>query len=188
MDHPRRGLAGAILTGGASSRMGRDKAFVEVDGVPMAARMVATLRAATCEPVVFVGGDERLQRLGAAVVADSTPGAGPLGGVLTALDTMRDRSALVVVVSCDLPFLGAEHLAPLVRTADDGAGDVVVARSDRREPLCAVWSTSAADQVRLLFEAGVRSMHGALDALQVDEVSVPLHALRNINTLGDLDQ
>ena len=48
---------GAVLCGGASRRMGTDKALVEVDGVPMAERVAGALHAGGCAPVVFVGGD-----------------------------------------------------------------------------------------------------------------------------------
>ena len=51
-------FAGAVLTGGRSSRMGRDKATLPVDGVPMAARVADALRRAGAEPVLAVGGDQ----------------------------------------------------------------------------------------------------------------------------------
>ncbi len=181
--------AGAVLTGGRSSRMGRDKAFVEVDGVAMGARMVATLRAAGCEPVVFVGGDQDgLAALGADVVSDSAPGEGPLAGVVTALEASAGVAGLVVVVSCDLPFLQVDDVTRLIRRAETTTADVVLARADRTQPLCAVWATVATERVRDAFDRGVRSMHGVLEELAVDEVRLPVGSLRNINTLGDLDQ
>ena len=66
---------GAVLTGGASRRMGRPKADIEVDGVAMAARVADAMVAAGALDVARIG-DE---------VADHHPGEGPLGGVLTAL-------------------------------------------------------------------------------------------------------
>ena len=48
-------LVGVVLTGGASRRMGRTKALVEIDGVPMAARVAAALAGAGCESVVLLG-------------------------------------------------------------------------------------------------------------------------------------
>ena len=51
-------FAGAVLTGGRSSRMGQDKATLPVDGVPMAARVAGALRRAGAEPVLAVGGDQ----------------------------------------------------------------------------------------------------------------------------------
>ena len=57
--------AGAVLCGGASRRMGTDKAFVEVGGQPMAERVAAALEEAGCAPVVFVGGERRAHPVGA---------------------------------------------------------------------------------------------------------------------------
>jgi molybdenum cofactor guanylyltransferase len=169
--------------------MGRDKALVVVDGVAMGARMVGTLRLAGCDPVVFVGGEPGLlDPLGADVVADIAPGEGPLGGVVTALDHFAHTADHVVVVSCDMPFLTPADLAPLVARAAVAGVDVVVGRSSRQQPLCAVWSTGAADQVRAAFERGTRSIHGALDELRTEDVRVSMQAVRNINTLDDLDQ
>lgn len=169
--------------------MGRDKALVEVDGVAMGARMVGTLRLAGCDPVVFVGGAPGpLVPLGADVVADIAPGEGPLGGVVTALEHFAHIADHVVVVSCDMPFLTAVDLDPLVARAGVAGVDVVVGRSSRPQPLCAVWSTGAADRVRAAFDRGTRSMHGVLDELDTEDVRVSMEAVRNINTLDDLDQ
>ena len=82
--------AGAVLAGGASSRMGADKAFIAVGGVPMVLRAVTALRAAGADPVAVVGGDgPRLQGLGLSYISDRYPGEGPLGGIITALGARR---------------------------------------------------------------------------------------------------
>jgi molybdopterin-guanine dinucleotide biosynthesis protein A len=92
-------FTGAVLTGGRSRRMGRDKAFVGVEGEPMVRRVVRALRAGGAIEVVAVGGDETgllaedLDRF----VPDLHPGEGPLGGVLAALDAAP--AAIVVVVA-----------------------------------------------------------------------------------------
>jgi molybdopterin-guanine dinucleotide biosynthesis protein A len=182
-------VAGAVLSGGASSRMGTDKALVVVDGAPMGATAASTLRLAGCDPVVFVGGDPgELEGLGADVVADLAPGEGPLGGVMTALERFVDVADHVVIVSCDMPFLTAADLRPLVARARTAGVDVVVGRASRLQPLCAVWSTAAAGRVRAAFERGARSMHGVLDELDTEDVRVSMQAVRNINTQDDLDQ
>ena len=64
-------LIGAVLCGGASRRMGTDKAFIEIDGVPMARRVASALADAGCESIYAVGGDSiRLRRLGFVTLAD----------------------------------------------------------------------------------------------------------------------
>jgi len=109
-------VAGAVLTGGTSRRMGRDKATLEIDGVAMARRVADALIAAGCAPVVAVGGDAtRLGAIGIPVVDDDWPGEGPLGGIITAL--RHSERAAVVVAACDLPWLDAPTIERLVATA-----------------------------------------------------------------------
>ncbi|MES4792537.1 MAG: hypothetical protein C4321_05700, partial [Chloroflexota bacterium] len=79
-------FSGAVLTGGRSSRMGRDKAFVALGGRPLVTYPVGALRMAGATEVFAVGGDRvRLTTLGLSWVPDGHPGAGPLGGICTAI-------------------------------------------------------------------------------------------------------
>lgn len=98
-----RGLAlGAVLCGGASRRMGRDKALIEVGGRPMALRVAAALRAGGCAGAVAVGGDApALAGLGLVPVADRWPGQGPLAGLASAALALPAGSRLVLA-PCDL--------------------------------------------------------------------------------------
>jgi molybdopterin-guanine dinucleotide biosynthesis protein A len=179
-----------VLTGGSSTRMGTDKALVEVDGIPMAERVAGALQDAGCDPVVFVGGrPEPLDRLGRLHVPDTAPGAGPAGGIMSALRALGDDVQWVLIASCDLPYLRAAHLLPLVDAvpgADGSDVDVVVASTDRRQPLCALWSSTTSAKVAEAFGSGVRSVFGLLDGLRVIEVPVEHEGLRNVNTAADL--
>lgn len=176
------GPLGAVLCGGASRRMGTDKALVAVDGVPMARRMVDVLTEARCRPVVAIGGNRAaLDVLGLdQVMADEFPGDGPLGGILTALSL----GAPAMVVACDLPRLTASTVVATIAALGDH--DAAVARTDRAEPLCAIWSAAAAAVLRTRFAAGERAVHRAMDGLDIAWVAVPAAELRNVNTPGDL--
>lgn len=166
--------------------MGRDKAFVEVDGVPMVRRVADALAAAGCSPVLTVGGDAaRLAALGLDRVDDRWPGEGPLGGILTALDATR---ADTVVVATDLPFLDGATIASLVAAAAaDPLADAVVATTDRLEPLCALWRARSAQPLRAAFERGERAVHLAAEGLRLVRVRVDAGAVVNVNRPGDLD-
>lgn len=182
-----------MLTGGRSRRMGTTKAVLEVHGRPMARRVGDALRAVGCDPVVAIGGDPgELAPLGMPVVTDLSPGEGPVGGLITALDAASARlrrdgagadDHLVVVVSCDLPDLDADVLGPLVHAAvAGGRARVVVARAHRLEPLCAVWPVSSLAAVRHLFDGGERAMHRVIESLRPVIVDVAPDALVNVNT------
>lgn len=182
-------LLGAVLTGGASRRMGRTKALIDVDGRPMAGRVIAALEGAGCVTVTAIGGDPReLAALDVAVIADDHPGEGPLGGIATALRSCGSHpDADVLVVACDLPFVGAGDLDRLVaaaRTRPDV--DALVARTSRREPGCVLWRPSSHAVVHSAFDGGERAVHRVLDVLRVADVDLPERSLRNINAPGDL--
>jgi molybdopterin-guanine dinucleotide biosynthesis protein A len=169
--------------------MGRTKPLVDVGGVPMARRVISALEGAGCAAVAAIGGDpDELAALEVTVVPDDHPGEGPLGGIATALRSSRSHpGADVLVVACDLPFLGPDDLGLLTAAAAaDPDADVIVARTDRREPGCALWRPSSHAAVRSAFAAGERAVHRVLGTLRVVEVDLAPSSLRNINAPGDL--
>lgn len=177
---------GAVLCGGASRRMGRDKALVPVDGVPMAERVARALAAGGCGDVVLVGGNRSAltAAIGRTWVEDRWPGAGPLGGLVTALTVAGGRD--VVVAACDLPDLDAATVRALIASsADAGSATVVVAVTEHPH-LVAWWRGTARHQVETLFEGGERGIRRALRHLDVLEVAVPGSVVRNVNTPDEL--
>ena len=195
-DPSRRDVAvGAVLVGGASRRMGRAKALLEVDGVVLAERVGRALASAGCDPIVLVGRpptvpaadlDALVERLGWEVVEDRWPGEGPLGAIVSVFDTVP-ADADVVIAACDLPDLDAETVRRLWPELPAGHGsDVVVARTDRLEPLLGRWRPSARARARSVFSAGGRAVVDLLAELDLLEVDVPVARLRNVNTPGDL--
>jgi molybdopterin-guanine dinucleotide biosynthesis protein A len=186
-------MVGAVLTGGASRRMGRTKALIELDGVPMARRVADALTLAGCGSVIAYGGDPvELEPLGMPVLADRHPGSGPLGGVLGALELFVESDLHidgVFVVACDLPALRGEDLAGMVDAARRHRDvDVVVARAAQIEPTCAIWRPRATDRLREIFDSGERALHRAIEQLQSCAVEIDPGAVRNINTPDDLDR
>ena len=180
-------VAGAVLCGGASRRMGVDKATLLVQGEPMAVRVARALELGGCRPVYAVGGGADLHRaIGLPGVADEHPGEGPLGGVITALAHQHGDVTAVFVVACDLPELQPDT----VRRVLDGLGghEVVMAWTDRMEPLCAVWRVGVLAHLRAEFAQGRRSVHEAIAGLDVAFVELDEALLRNVNTPGDLDR
>ncbi len=175
--------------------MGRDKALIEIDGVALVDRIAATLRQGGCADVIVVGP----QRLAGSNlhIDDLAPGEGPLGGILTALRAAASAGADgVFVVACDLPGLDCSTVSALLEVAGTlmpsttgTLPSVVVARSDRLEPLCAVWSPGCSTVLQHHFDRGERSVIGALSAIStISAIEVPVdsRALRNANVPDDL--
>jgi molybdenum cofactor guanylyltransferase len=165
------GVAGYILAGGGSTRFGRDKALVEVGGLPMIARMIELLQSVTRQ-VKIVAVPSKYDAFGAEIVEDRWPGEGPLGGIITALeDAAQSASRLEwnLVVSCDMPFLTRDWLQFLANRAAKSSVQVVFPHSaSGPEPLCACWQTSAAARLRSGFERGVRKVTEGIALLRAE--------------------
>lgn len=175
-----RRFAVAVLTGGESRRMGRDKARIEVGGTPLVARVIAVARAAGAHEVVTVGGPDR--DAGVRHLVDGVPGVGPLAGIAAALGSLAAEA--VVVLACDVPGIDAPTIRALVGALEDH--DVAVARTDRLEPLCAAWSpVRCGPAVSGALGRGERAVHVVLGVLDVVEVPIGV-ALHNLNTPDDL--
>lgn len=152
-------VAALVLTGGASRRMGRDKAMLPIDGVPCAARVAAVARAGVDGPVVEVGRGATTLPL----VVEASPGQGPLAAVAAGGVALRDggHDGPFLVLACDLPFLTAEVLTRLA--AEPGTAVPVV--DGRLQPLCARFVGSATDVAAAALATGARSMRPLLEAL-----------------------
>lgn len=170
--------------------MGRTKALIEVDGVPMGRRVASTLQAVGCTRVIASGGEpDELRPLTMTVVPDPAPGQGPVAGVLGALEHFQRSSpgAHVFVAACDLPGLTAASLRPMVVAARRAPLiDVVVAETSQVEPACAIWSPASTPLVRRMFDAGERALHEVIEQLDSVCVAVDADAIANINTPDDL--
>jgi molybdopterin-guanine dinucleotide biosynthesis protein A len=162
-------IAAFVLAGGASRRMGRDKALLELDGVPMIVRM-ARLAEPHVASVTVVGPAERYASLGLRVVADRRPGTGPLGGIVTALGASSSRWNLIL--GCDLPYLTAEWLVWLIARTPDSSVQAVVPESRRGlEPLAAMYSKDCELAFSAALERGVRRVSEALEEIFYERVT-----------------
>lgn len=97
-----------IVAGGASTRMGRDKAFLELDGAPMIARVMERVRVLADEVVIAANDAARFAAFDARVVPDAIPRAGPLAGICAGLEAVTHEVS--IVVACDMPLLNTRLL------------------------------------------------------------------------------
>lgn len=174
----------AILIGGDSSRMGTDKATLPVDGVAMAQRVSSAAKEAGASEILLIGGPQkRATGIDGVWKKDSFPGEGPLGGVITALKSASHD--MVVVLSCDMPFITSSVIASLVPPLHDA--QATVGRTDRLNWMCAAWSKSEClTTLQSVWKRNERAIHRAAVLLDVVEVPVPAVAVRNVNTPEEL--
>jgi molybdopterin-guanine dinucleotide biosynthesis protein A len=144
-----------ILAGGGSTRMGRDKSGLEVEGRPLLARQIDLVRSLGPR-VVFISGRREgdYHPFGCPVVRDAESGVGPLAGLAAAWEA--SRAPLLLALAVDLPRMNRAVLESLLAACSAGCG--AVARvAGRVEPLVAVYPRAAAALVRELLAAGKRA-------------------------------
>ncbi|HEY6905348.1 MAG TPA: molybdenum cofactor guanylyltransferase [Candidatus Acidoferrales bacterium] len=161
-------IGGFILAGGGSSRMKRDKALLEVGGVPLLVRTARLLEPIVGAPSV-VGDPATYESFALPVIADDWPGAGPLGGIATALRASTARWNLVV--ACDLPYLTREWLCFLLARAVASTADAVLPMNTLgAEPLCAMYHKRGEPAIRAALESGIRKVTDGLQHLRVETI------------------
>jgi molybdenum cofactor guanylyltransferase len=144
-------LTAFVLAGGKSSRMGADKAMLEVAGQTLLQRTLELARAVS-EDVRIVGVREKFGEF-APVVEDKYPDRGPLGGIHAALASTGSDFNLILAV--DLPFLEKRFLQQLVTEALASGAVVTVPRAGGGlQPLCAVYRREFAALAEQALAAG----------------------------------
>ena len=155
----------AVLAGGQSRRMGRDKALLQLGGQTLIERVLAVAHPLGY-PRVIIGDPSSYGHLGLPVHPDRRSGLGPLGGLYTALST---TAAPVLLLACDLPFLTPDFLHYLVNRR--GPRQVVVPyAATGLQPLCALYEPSCLGAVEAAIQAGQLGMRNLLSNLSLDMV------------------
>jgi molybdopterin-guanine dinucleotide biosynthesis protein A len=198
----RMGVLGAVLAGGDSRRMGRDKALLPWQGGSLLTRAAAVLDRVAEEVVVLAPVDRGYRELGLEVVPDLRPGNGPLGGIHTAL--VRGGGRPVFILACDLPHVGAELVRWIIGgDAANGSGTPpmvgdastvqvrLAADEHGRQPLCALYAPHCLEAVESALSQQCLSVLDLVDSLVSVELRLAPGApwyrpdlLANINSAG----
>lgn len=185
-----RQWTGVVLAGGQSSRMGQDKALMEIEGTTMLDRAIERLRP-HCREILVIGDPDKYSLEHATVVPDDRPGLGPLGGLVTAL--RHARYVRTLVIACDLPNIN-DRLLYLLKAELVGDRDAIVPNhSGMLEPMAAAYHRHAIEAFTAQLDKGELKMSKALDTVRTAYTDVepgeqgwPTDLFRNINAPGDL--
>ena len=180
-----------ILTGGASRRMGRDKAALDLGEGPLWLSLAARYR--VLGPVALSVAERRADRDEVLQLADRYPGQGPLNGLYSAFD--ETEAELVFLTAVDLP-LGDPSLARELRSRIGDADACVIRRRDgTAEPAFAVYRRSCLEPVRVCLEGQKRSFRELFERIgvrYVREEELPAWdldtVLMNMNTPEDYEK
>lgn len=188
-------LSVIILAGGRSRRLGRDKAFLPLDGRPLIEHIVQKLTLLSDDLVVVANDLPAVAKLAlpARLIPDERPGEGSLMGIYSGLKAARGERALVV--ACDMPFLSL----PLLRylAAQPGDYDVVIPRfGGLYEPLHAVYARTCLPAMTRLLARGGRQIIAffpemrihCVEEEEVDPLDPDHLSFLNVNTPEDWDR
>jgi molybdenum cofactor guanylyltransferase len=197
-------LAGVVLAGGASLRMGRDRATLPIpkpvspdllgskDGSEPPTTMVeqvVSILGERCQPVFVVAAPgQALPKLQARVVRDDVRGLGPLLATGRGLHAAAEAGAKrAFLCAADMPFLSADLIDLLEGRAVELDADVVLPWDGRDHYLAAVYRTELAAQVDALIAAGERNMRALVDRVDAQRIVIPeSRALTNVDSAADL--
>ncbi|HIE39099.1 MAG TPA: molybdenum cofactor guanylyltransferase [Anaerolineales bacterium] len=180
-------VTGVVLAGGASRRMGRDKAFLELDGRPLV-RIVLDRMSRLCAEVLLVAAETpRYVDLGAPVVADRFRGVGVLGGLHAGLAAAGYE--LILAVGCDMPFLNLDLLRAFVGWAE-GFDVAILRHGEQVEPLHGAYRRTCLPAMEAAVRSGERRIISFFPQVRVRYVSPQevapfdpdLRSFLNINT------
>ena len=185
-------ISAVLLTGGESRRMGKDKATLPFRGKPLWRIQLATMRKlAPAEIFVSARTDPSWRPGDVRFVPDVPPSRGPLSGIAASL--VRMRTAHLLALAIDMPFMSENYLRYLCDHIEPGTG-VVPTIDGRAEPLAAIYPREADTDFRSALagtDFSLQTLTSRLvDAGKLREISVTTEEkklFRNLNELSDVE-
>jgi molybdenum cofactor guanylyltransferase len=145
------GISGIILSGGKSVRMGENKAFIEIDGVPIIHRIYSLFKELFQEIIIVTNQKELFSNINSKIYTDLLPNQGALGGLYTGLFFSNFSHSFCV--ACDMPFIKKSLVKYLIKNIEDY--DVIVPLTkDGLQPLHAIYSKNCLDPIKKTIEKG----------------------------------
>ena len=181
-----------ILVGGKSSRMGTNKAFLELKGKTFIELQIELLREMFDEISISANTPSEYEYLNLPIFKDIYPGKGPLGGIYTSL--INSSSLHTFMLACDMPFVGPElikHLKDLTKEYD-----VVIPKSENGlEPLHAFYSKNCIEPIKRELDENnlrIRSFFPQVNVKIVELDSLASsdyfkNSIKNLNTMTDYE-
>lgn len=176
----------AVMAGGKSSRMGKDKLLIRFEGETLVSRAARVLAEGFDTVLLCVAESEKYETC-AEPVEDVFKGCGPLAGLHAAL--LRTRDEGVFACAGDMPFISAEAALKVVEACGGAEACVPVDGDGRPEPLFAYYKKELAPRAEKLLREGRRSMRSLLDISRVKTIPAESlggpRLLENLNTPED---
>ncbi len=182
-------ITGIILAGGKSTRMGTDKALLEINGETLLSHAVKLCRS-VCTQVLISSNSIDHEIEGIKRIPDEIKECGPMGGIYSCLKHAENKWSFVI--SVDAAFVTPEFVSFLVSRANNKYDAVVPVHKKGKEPLIALYNKSTLPFFKKNLEAGNYKMHFLLENLKTNFVDSNQwveqnpHLFHNINSPEDL--
>jgi len=185
-------IVGILLAGGASTRMGRDKAYIQLRGETMFKHSVELLRGVASE-IAVSGRDPAPMGVDAPWFEDAIKGIGPMGGIIAALERFH---APCLCISLDMPFLNRDILVMLLWARENRGEDRVMTtfhdpETGYIESLVAIYEPEALPLLTASAAAGIYKLSAAIPFEKRQHIPFPMDAQKlfmNINSPDDLNR
>lgn len=181
-----------ILAGGENSRLGRNKAFLQVGGRKIIERLISKLKVEFNEILIVCNRPTAYEYLGVKMVSDIIPGMGPLSGIHAGLTHAKHEYSLIV--ACDMPFID-KTLARMLVDEAYGYQAVVPGVGEYIQPLFAVYAKSCIPSIQQCLKDSITKVsdfypHIRIKFLHLEELALGIDvekAFMNVNTSDDLE-
>ena len=181
-----------ILAGGKSSRFGRDKAFVKIDGTPIIKRQLQILRSLFKKIIIVTNNPDKYRLRGVKIIQDIIPDRGPLGGIYSGLGA--SDSIYNFFVACDMPFIKEALIRYIIKNRR--GFDVVVPKINKKfHPLFGLYRKDCVKIIEKRLSEGRFNISGIFSELkcrfitaqEVRRFDRKMLSLVNINTGRDFE-
>lgn len=184
-------MTAIILAGGKSSRMGFDKAFIKIKGIPIIKEQVRLLKTFFKKVIIVTNNPHKYKLRAVKVIRDIIPDKGPLGGVYSGLKA--SNSFYNFVVACDIPFINLKLIKYMISRRY--GFDVVVPKTQKGyEALFAIYSKNCIQPIYTILNTDDLRIKGVFAKVRLKEITEqqlknfgdPNTLFMNINTKDDL--
>lgn len=187
-------LTGIILSGGKSLRMGKNKAFIEIEGLPMIERILNLFKKIFNEILIITNDKNQFSHLNnVKIYNDLVPYKGALGGLFTGI--FYSSYEYSFCVGCDMPFLNESLIKFLIKKIE--GEDIIVPKTEKGlEPLHAIYSKRCLSLIKKMIDSGksrIIDIYPLLNVKIIEEnefikLDPERKSFLNINTPEELEQ
>ncbi len=176
-----------VLAGGGSKRFGQDKATLKFGDITLLERIYRELSTVVNTTWILGKKRESFNLPSELFIKDIVSNAGPIGGLLTALNQSKKPTLLI---SCDMPFIKKEHIQFLINQFDHLLAATIAVSEKGIEPLFGIYQPQVLPIIDKLIATNDFAMYRIFDYVKVKFVDFIKAGyisdlFFNINTLSD---